>query len=125
MQAASSETALRQLRDWNAEVAIVLGSGLNALVVNTAGSKTISYDQFAELPRISVPGHVGQFVLGELGEQHVIFAQGRVHLYEGRSAREVTAFVRLLAQAGIKTLVLTNAAGSLNRAFEPGQWMRI
>ena len=122
---AGSETALRQLRDWRAEIGIVLGSGLNSLVSGEQDSITIPYSRFAELPQSSVPGHAGQFVLGKLTDLPVIFAQGRVHLYEGRSAREVTAIVRLLSQAGIKILILTNAAGSLNRSFAAGEWMMI
>jgi len=118
-------TVLDQLRNWQAETAIVLGSGLNSLVAEASSENTVSYSQFAELPQLSVPGHVGQFVLGQLGGVKVLFAQGRIHLYEGRSVREVTAIVKLLAQAGVKTLILTNAAGSLNRSFEPGQWMMI
>jgi purine-nucleoside phosphorylase len=55
----------------------------------------------------------------------VIFAQGRVHLYEGFSGREVTAATRLLAEVGVKTLVVTNAAGSANPQFAPGSWMMI
>ena len=55
----------------------------------------------------------------------MIFAQGRAHLYEGYSAGKVTANVRMLAHAGIKTLVVTNAAGALNKIFKPGDWMMI
>jgi purine-nucleoside phosphorylase len=125
MQALSPESSLNRLRDWNAEIGVVLGSGLNSLVANAAAPNVVPYNAFSDLPRISVPGHVGQFVLGDLGGRRTIFAQGRVHLYEGRSANEVTAFVRLLSKVGIKLLVLTNAAGSLNPAFQPGQWMMI
>jgi purine-nucleoside phosphorylase len=125
MDASESESALRQLRDWDAQIGIVLGSGLNSLVEDAAGSRAIPYSRFGELPQSSVPGHVGQFVLGKLADSPVIFAQGRVHLYEGRSAAEVTAIVRVLAQAGIKILILTNAAGSINRSYAPGEWMMI
>src|SRR3954469_2756096 len=125
MQVLSPESALKRLRDWNAEIALVLGSGLNSLVANAEAPNVVPYDSFPELPHISVPGHVGRFVLGELGGRRTIFAQGRVHLYEGRSANEVTAFVRLLSKTGIKLLLLTNAAGSLNATFLPGQWMMI
>ena len=125
MRVDDSESALRQIRDWNAEVAIVLGSGLNSLVSETASSTTVPYSRFAALPKLSVPGHVGQFVLGQLADVRVVFAQGRIHLYEGRTAKEVTAIVRLLGEAGIKTLILTNAAGSLNPSYAPGQWMMI
>lgn len=115
--------ALQRLRDWHAEFAIVLGSGLSSIVGD--GAEKIAYTEFAELPKTSVPGHAGQFVLGKIDNRHVIFAQGRVHLYEGFSGRDVTAGVRLLAEAGIKKLVLTNAAGSLNPKFSPGEWMMI
>ncbi len=64
-------------------------------------------------------------MLGDIDNMRVIFAQGRVHLYEGFSAREVTSIVRVLAEAGIKQLILTNAAGSANRKFAPGSWMMI
>jgi purine-nucleoside phosphorylase len=125
MQVPDSETALRQLRDWNARIAVVLGSGLNSLGSAKSTGELIPYSRFAELPQSSVAGHAGQFVLAKIAEFPVIFAQGRVHLYEGRSPHEVTAIVRLLAQAGVKILILTNAAGSLNRSFAPGEWMII
>ena len=125
MQTGDTESALQQMRNWGAEVAIILGSGLNSLVADANSSNSISYSRFGELPKPSVPGHVGQFVLGQLNKVPVIFAQGRIHLYEGRSPKEVTAIVRLLGEAGIKTLILTNAAGSLNPSYPPGQWMMI
>ncbi len=79
----------------------------------------------AGLPVSSVPGHEGRLVLGELGGRRVWLMQGRVHLYEGHDARAVTAGVRWLAQRGVRTLVLTNAAGCLNRSFAPGEWMML
>lgn len=117
--------AIERLREYGAQVAIVLGSGLNALVAEVSRDRIIGYHEIPDLPRSSVPGHLGRFVLGEIGGRRVIFAQGRVHLYEGHSAREVSAGVRFLARAGIERLVLTNAAGSLNRDFAPGSWMMI
>lgn len=120
-----SERALDRLREWRAETAIVLGSGLNALVSGATADQIIPYADSGEIPPPSVPGHTGQFVLGQVGKTRVIFAQGRVHLYEGRSAKEVTAGVRVLAAAGVKKLILTNAAGSANKDFVPGSWMMI
>jgi len=138
--------ALQRLRDWRAETAIILGSGLSGIVPSApadtrqpeasnfmhrkpltmhAELPEIPYSEFGEIPQPSVPGHASRFVLGEISEKHVIFAQGRVHLYEGFSARDVTAVVRLLAEAGIKQLILTNAAGSANPKFAPGSWMII
>jgi purine-nucleoside phosphorylase len=115
--------ALQRLRDWNAKIAIILGSGLNAAVHDPIES--IEYAEFSVLPKPRVSGHAGKFSLGEISGVRVIFAQGRVHLYEGYSAGEVTANVRMLAHAGIEKLVVTNAAGALNPKFKPGDWMMI
>jgi purine-nucleoside phosphorylase len=125
MHVGEDKAALAAVEEWRASFSIILGSGLGAIIPADENFKKIPYSQFRELPQPSVPGHVGQFVLGELDGVRVIFAQGRVHLYEGHTAAQVTATVRVLAQAGIKTLILTNAAGSLNIAFGPGTWMMI
>ena len=113
------------LQSWGAEIAIILGSGLNTIVPQLPDEQMIAYTEFKELPRPSVPGHSGRFVLGQTNERRVIFAQGRVHLYEGLTARDVTAAIRILAGAGVKTLIVTNAAGSVNRNLTPGSWMMI
>jgi len=118
-------TKVEQLRDWHAETAIILGSGLNPLLGDPTKQQIISYAEFSAIPHPSVPGHVGRFVLGNIEKTRVIFAQGRVHLYEGYSAREVTSIVRVLAEAGIKQLIVTSAAGALNPKFKPGEWMMI
>jgi len=120
-----SEAALDRLRNWNADVAIVLGSGLNLLVSAADSANSVAYSEFPALPKPSVPGHTGRFILGNLSRTRVIFAQGRVHLYEGHAARDVTAGIRILAAAGIKRLILTNAAGLANENFSPGSWMMI
>src|SRR6059058_6536861 len=114
-----------QLRGYNAETAIILGSGLNSLVADPAKDQIVPYADFSEIPQPSVPGHLGRFVLGEIEKTKIIFAQGRVHLYEGHSARDVTSIVRVLSEAGIKQLIVTNAAGALNPRFKPGDWMMI
>src|SRR5437868_13293106 len=118
-------TKINKLREFKAETAIILGSGLNSLVADPKSDQMVSYAEFSEIPKPTVPGHVGRFVLGEIEKTKIIFAQGRVHLYEGHSARDVTSIVRVLAEAGIKQLIITNAAGSLNPKFKPGEWMMI
>jgi purine-nucleoside phosphorylase len=118
-------TKIERLRDHRAETAIILGSGLSSLVVDPSKDQIVPYGEFSEIPKPSVPGHVGRFVLGEIERTKIIFAQGRVHLYEGHSEREVTSIVRALAEAGIKQLIVTNAAGVLNPKFKPGDWMMI
>ena len=119
-----SDDALRRLRDWGADTAIVLGSGLNALV-DSSDENAVGYNEFPALPQTRVSGHAGRFVLGSAGERRVIYAQGRVHLYEGHSAAAITAGIRLLGEAGVKRLILTNAAGTTNSDFKPGSWMMI
>ncbi|HEY2139784.1 MAG TPA: purine-nucleoside phosphorylase, partial [Chthoniobacterales bacterium] len=120
-----SDAGLDRLRGWRAEIAIVLGSGLNVLVSSSDSSDSVACSEFPELPKPSVPGHEGRFVLGKIGSTRVIFAQGRVHLYEGHTAHQVTGGIRILAAAGIKRLILTNAAGVANENFSPGSWMMI
>ena len=118
-------SARDSLREWGADTAIVLGSGLSSLVEGSAVDRRIAYRDCADLPQPTVDGHDGAFVLGSVGTRRVIFANGRVHLYEGNSAREVTAGIRLLAEVGVRQVILTNAAGTVNRSFEPGSWMML
>jgi purine-nucleoside phosphorylase len=120
-----SKVALQRLRDWGTETAIVLGSGLSSLVEEVEAADRISYSQFPELPPPTVPGHASEFAHGKINGNGVLFAKGRVHLYEGHSARTVTAAIRLLAEAGIKRVILTNAAGTANPNFAPGSWMML
>ncbi|MEY2479486.1 MAG: purine-nucleoside phosphorylase [Verrucomicrobiota bacterium] len=116
-------SAAERLHEWRADTAIILGSGLSSIVTDV--DDEIPYAEFGEIPKPSVPGHAARFVLGKIDNKNVIFAQGRVHLYEGNSAHEVTSIVRVLAATGIRQLILTNAAGSLNPNFKPGSWMMI
>ena len=118
-------SAHERLREWGADTAIVLGSGLSSLVDNSAPEPAIPYSAFPDLPRPTIPGHAGRFVLSAINGTRLIYAQGRVHLYEGHSAPAVTAGIRLLAASGIKRLILTNAAGSANPEFGPGSWMML
>jgi len=117
--------AIERVREYGARVAIVLGSGLNSLVQDPPRERVVPYSEVGGLPRSLVEGHLSRFVLSEIGHTPVVFAQGRVHLYEGHSAHEVAAGVRFLARAGIERLILTNAAGSVHPDFAPGSWMMI
>jgi purine-nucleoside phosphorylase len=112
-----------ELRDWGVEIAIVLGSGLSSVADDPI--KKLDYSRFPEIPAPSVPGHRGEFSLRKIAGKRVIFARGRVHLYEGRTAKEVGSIVRVLARSGVKRLILTNAAGALTDEFRTGDWMMI
>ncbi len=85
----------------------------------------LPYAEIKELPLSKVPGHSGRFVFGKIAGVRVIVAQGRVHLYEGWNAAEVTAGIRFMAMTGVRRLVLSNAAGTLNAAHPPGSWMML
>lgn len=115
----------KPVRDFAPEWGVVLGSGLGALVEEVDAILALPYEEVANLPVSTVPGHSGRFVFGKLAGRRVVVAQGRVHLYEGLTAAEVTANVHLMAGLGIKQIVLTNAAGTLNPAHPPGTWMML
>jgi purine-nucleoside phosphorylase len=106
-------------------VGVVLGSGLGALAERVESRVVIPYEEIPEFPATSVPGHEGKLVVGLLSGVPVAMLQGRVHLYEGASAQDVTFGVRLLGWFGVRSLLLTCAAGAVNPAFAPGQLVRI
>ncbi len=117
--------SLDLIRQAAPEIALVLGSGLGAVADALGIEAEAAYADVPGLPQSKVPGHAGRFVLVRPGGRAVLIAQGRSHLYEGLSARDVTAGIRLMAGLGVKKLVLTNAAGALNPSFAPGQMMLI
>lgn len=106
-------------------VGMILGSGLGTLAANVERSDIIPYDDLPDWPRSTVSGHQGHLVIGKLEEQMVVVMQGRVHYYEGYSMPHVTLPVRVLQRLGIEILIVTNAAGAVNPAFEPGDLMLI
>ena len=112
-------------RSFAPEWGVVLGSGLGSVLESADVALIVPFREIRDLPESTVSGHEGQLALGAIRGQRVAFAQGRVHLYEGFSATEVTAGVRLLAKLGVRRLLLTNAAGSANPDFLPGSWMML
>jgi purine-nucleoside phosphorylase len=120
-----AEVLPKAVRDFRPEWGLVLGSGLGPLVNEVDAILSLPYEEITGLPVSTVPGHAGRFVFGRLAGSRVLVAQGRVHLYEGRTAEEVTATVRFMDSLGVRKLVLTNAAGTLNSGFAPGTWMML
>ncbi len=112
------------LSSFNADSAIVLGSGLGSFCDRLSISARIPYCD-AGLPESSVQGHAGEIILASLGGTRLAVFSGRVHLYEGRDPADTVASVRLAASSGIKRIILTNAAGSLHPDFPPGHWMML
>lgn len=117
--------AIRARTSHRPTVGLILGSGLNALADEVAEADRIPYAEIPHFPRPGVEGHVGRLVIGQLEGQDVAILQGRVHAYEGYSMQAVTFPVRVLAELGVRTLLVTNAAGGLNPAFRPGDLMLI
>ncbi|HEX2906516.1 MAG TPA: purine-nucleoside phosphorylase [Phototrophicaceae bacterium] len=104
-------------------VGLVLGSGLGALAEAVTERVVIPYETIPGWPSSTVPGHSGQLVVGRLEGVPVIVQQGRAHFYEGYDLRQVTFPIRVMHLLGVKTLILTNAAGGLNPAYRVGDLM--
>ena len=107
------------------ELAVVLGSGLGFLEEKVEAAIRIPYEDIPGFPRPTVPGHEGRLVAGKLSGREVLVQSGRFHMYEGHTAQTCALPVRLFASIGIKTLLLTNAAGGVRRTFRPGALMLI
>jgi purine-nucleoside phosphorylase len=107
------------------KIAIVLGSGLGAFAEQLEGATAIPFAKIPNFPQSTVPGHSGKLVIGKVAGIAVAVMQGRVHAYEGYSSDQVTFPIRVLGRLGVKTLVLTNAAGGINPELRRGQLVLI
>ncbi|MBW8883874.1 MAG: purine-nucleoside phosphorylase [Planctomycetia bacterium] len=122
---AAAAGIIRGRWDCGAKVAVILGTGLGQLAESLAAATTIPYGDIAGFPCSTALAHKGRLVCGDLGNVPVIMMQGRCHCYEGYSIDELTLPIRVLAALGVKTLIVTNAAGGLNPAFVAGEIMLI
>ncbi len=111
--------------DFRPRIAVVLGSGLGFFADRLQTVCTVPYTQIPDFPVSTVAGHEGRFVFGRLDGVDVAAMQGRVHLYEGYTPAQVVLPLRLLRLLGAQTLILTNAAGGIDPAFEVGDPMLI
>src|SRR6266478_7397332 len=102
------------------KIALVLGSGLGAFADEFETATKIPYAQIPHFPRSTAIGHAGQLVLGKVDGIAVAGMQGRVHLYEGYSAKQVAFPTRVFARMGIKAVIVTNAAGGINLNYSEG-----
>ena len=107
------------------KTAIVLGSGLGAFADELTDAVRVPYEEIPGFARSTVEGHEGQLVLGKIGGVAVAVQQGRFHYYEGYDMDQVVMPVRTFGVMGVKNLILTNAAGSLNSDMTPGTLMLI
>jgi len=107
------------------KLGLILGSGLGVLAKEIEQAVAIPYAEIPGFPVSTVAGHEGQLVIGSLNGTPVMAMQGRFHYYEGYSMGIVTMPVYVMKQLGVDTLIVTNAAGGLNRSFAPGDLMVI
>jgi purine-nucleoside phosphorylase len=114
---------LKKVSPLRPKLAIVLGSGFHHVLAELRVAKKISYAQIPGFPKPTVSGHAGELYFGHLGETPVLVLSGRAHFYEGHPMERVTFATRTLAAFGITDLLLTNAAGGLNRRFRAGDFM--
>jgi purine-nucleoside phosphorylase len=105
------------------EIGLILGSGLGALADEIEAPMVIPTHEIPFWPQSTVLGHKGQLVIGKLQEKNVIVLQGRSHYYEGQSISRIGLPVRVMQKLGVKTLIITNAAGGINPEFETGDLM--
>ena len=101
-------------------IALVLGSGLGGFADSLTDSTRVPYAEIPAFPESTAIGHAGQMVIGNAGNVPVAAMQGRVHLYEGYSAQQVTFPVRVFGRMGIRAVILTNAAGGINLSYSQG-----
>ena len=107
------------------KIAIILGSGLGNLADVMTDKVVIPYHDIPNFPVSTVAGHKGNLIFGKLGDQRVIAMQGRFHYYEGYDMKTVTFPVRVFKALGVETLIVSNAAGGMNKEFKVGDVMII
>jgi purine-nucleoside phosphorylase len=107
------------------KIALVLGSGLGAFADEFADATRIPYAKIPDFPRSTAIGHAGQLVIGKVDGIEVAGMQGRVHLYEGYSVKDVAFPIRVFARMGVKAIILTNAAGGIKKEFTQGRLVLI
>jgi purine-nucleoside phosphorylase len=102
-------------------IALVLGSGLGAFADELSDATRIPYAKIPHFPRSTAIGHAGQLVIGKVGDVAVAGMQGRVHLYEGYSVKEVAFPIRVFSRMDVQAVILTNAAGGIRKEFSQGR----
>jgi purine-nucleoside phosphorylase len=107
------------------KTAIILGTGLGALVEHIEDKQYIPYAEIPNFPLSTVEGHSGNLIFGTLGGKRVMAMQGRFHYYEGYDMKQVTFPVRVMKALGVETLFVSNAAGGMNKDFKVGDVMII
>ena len=116
---------LKTRTKYTPKIAMILGSGLGAIGDIIEKPEFYPYEKIPGFPRTTVSGHAGRLVVGMLEGKEVVAMQGRFHYYEGHTMEEVTFPVRVMKRFGIETLIVTNAAGAVNKEYNPGDLVLI
>ena len=124
-KASAGAAFLRERLRFAPKIAVVLGSGLGDLTADFTDTREIPYAEIPGFPRSTVAGHKGALLEGKLGDTPVLAMEGRFHFYEGYTMQEVCYPFYVVRLLGIEKVVLTNAAGGINRSFAPGTLMLI
>lgn len=114
----------RKIKNFEPEIGIILGSGLGEFADSIDGIR-ISYKDIPGFEKSNVSGHKGQLVFGEVCNKKVVIMQGRYHYYEGYHISRITYPIKIMKKLGVKKLVITNAAGGVNKDFQAGDLMFI
>src|ERR1700758_4883202 len=125
VQAEGAAAFIRERTALRPRTAVVLGTGLGGFADRLTGQVAIPYSEIPHFPRPTVEGHAGRLVLGSFAGTSLAVMQGRVHAYEGYTPGQVIFPVRVLGRLGIKTLIVTNAAGAIRTDLAPGQLVLI
>lgn len=110
--------------DFKPEIGIVLGSGLGDLADQYC-EFAVPFSNIPNFAKSTVEGHKGRLVFAQINGKKVVMMQGRIHYYEGHSMQEITYPIKVMKKLGVKTVILTNAAGGINKSFRPGDLMVI
>jgi len=108
---------------FDGQIGVILGSGLGKITSTIKNSELIPYISIPHYPQTTVEGHPGELVLGTIHDFDILIAKGRFHYYEGYSFEEITIPIQLFSRLGIKYLIITNSAGSMNLNHPPGNFM--
>ena len=108
-----------------AKIGLILGSGLGILAEEFENPIYLDYSNIPGFPKSTVEGHKGRFVYGEYANKKVLAMQGRFHYYEGIDIKDIVLPIRVMREIGIKTIIITNAAGGINTNYKPGDLMII
>src|SRR5438876_1151454 len=114
---------LRKQTQIRPALAMILGSGFQSALTQMKVETEIPYGQLPGFLSVGVSGHAGKLVVGNFGSTPVLVLKGRAHFYEGHDMERVTFPIRVLAEMGIRSVLLTNAAGGVNKKFKPGDLM--